>query len=126
MTISLDLRTKISNKKQKSRFAITDITNQDLRKLLKKFKNSPYIGYKSKQINNEPTEAYFFLIKHITKLMKSKSRVQSKFIKLGANEKIDKLTEKLDTSMKQYNMRNWKETTKGLRARIKIRNFECI
>ena len=56
MTISLALRTKISNKKQKSRFATTDINHQDLRGLLKKFKNSPYLYYKSKQVNNEPNE----------------------------------------------------------------------
>ena len=40
----LDLRTKRSNKKQKARFAITDTTNQDFRKFLNKFKNSPYQG----------------------------------------------------------------------------------
>ena len=32
---SLDLRTKISNKKQREMFFITDITNQDFRKLIK-------------------------------------------------------------------------------------------
>ena len=49
---SMYLRTKIPNKKQKSRFAITDITKQYFRKLLKKFDNSPYLGYKSKQAHN--------------------------------------------------------------------------
>ena len=53
LTTSLDLRTKISNKKQKERFSITDIPNQDFRKLLKRFKNSSYLGYKSKQVDNE-------------------------------------------------------------------------
>ena len=67
----LDIRTKISNNKQNSRFYITDITNQDFRKLLNKFNNAPYIGYKSKQVCNEPTEDYFFLLKYITELMKS-------------------------------------------------------
>ena len=43
MTASLAIRNKMSNKKQKARFSITDITNQDFRKLLKKFKNSPYL-----------------------------------------------------------------------------------
>ena len=41
---SLDLRTKIPNKKQKARFATTEITNQDFRKLLKNFNSSPYLG----------------------------------------------------------------------------------
>ena len=52
MPISLYIRNKRSNKKKKARFAITDITKQDLRKFLKNFKNSPYLGYKSKQVRN--------------------------------------------------------------------------
>ena len=40
MTAFLDLRTKIPNKKQSSRFSITDIINQDFRKSIKKFKNN--------------------------------------------------------------------------------------
>ena len=44
LTNFLGLRTKSTNKKQKARFAITDITNQDLRKFLKEFNNSPYLG----------------------------------------------------------------------------------
>ena len=70
MTTYLTLSTKIPNKKKNSRFSITDITNQYFRKFLKKFKNSPYLGYNSKQVHNEPTESYFFLIKYITKLIK--------------------------------------------------------
>ena len=53
LNTSMYLRTKMTNKKQKTRFAITDINNQGFRKFLKKFKNSPYIGYNSKQVNNE-------------------------------------------------------------------------
>ena len=57
LTTSLALRTKSSNKKKRARFSITSITNQDFRKLLTKFKNSPYLSYKSKQVHNEPTDA---------------------------------------------------------------------
>ena len=57
ITTSLDIRTKRSNRKQNERFSVTGITNKDFRKLLKKFKISPYLGYKSKQVHNEPTEA---------------------------------------------------------------------
>ena len=39
-------------KVKKEKFAITDITNQDLRKFLNKFKDSPYLGYKQKQVQN--------------------------------------------------------------------------
>ena len=69
LTTSLALRTKSPNNKQKERFPITDITNQNFKNFLKMFKNSYYLGYKSKQVHNEPTEAYFFLIKHINKLI---------------------------------------------------------
>ena len=57
LNTSLDLSNKRSKKKQKPRFAITEITNQYLRDFLNNFKNSPYIGYKSKQVHNKPTEA---------------------------------------------------------------------
>ena len=72
MTKSMDLRNKLPKKKQKSGYNITDITNQDFRKLLNNFKNSPYLGCKSNHVNNEPNEAYLFLIKYITKLMEIK------------------------------------------------------
>ena len=54
-TTSANLSNKRSNKKQKARFSMTVITNQDFKKFLKKFKNSPYLGYKIKQVHNEPT-----------------------------------------------------------------------
>ena len=57
LTASISIRTKGPNKKQKGIFPITDITKHNFRKLIKKFNNSPYIGYKSKQVYNEPTEA---------------------------------------------------------------------
>ena len=93
LTTYPDLRTKSSNKKQKERFAITDINNKDFIKLLKKFKNSPYIGWKSKQVYNKPNEAYFFLIKHITNIMKNKRWVQPKILKLGVNKAIRNFNE---------------------------------
>ena len=55
MNESIMLMTKNPNNKQKTRFAITDITNQDFRKLLKEIKNSPYLGLNNKHVNNEPT-----------------------------------------------------------------------
>ena len=44
LTTSMNLRTKRLNKRQKEMFAITGITNQDFRELLKTFKNSSYLG----------------------------------------------------------------------------------
>ena len=44
LTNSQYLSNTIFNKKQRARFSITDIINQELRNLLKKFRNSPGIG----------------------------------------------------------------------------------
>ena len=52
MTTYMTLSTKIPNMKQKARTAITAITNQYFRKLLKRFKNLSYLGYKEKQVYN--------------------------------------------------------------------------
>ena len=76
LTTSLNLRTKRPNNKQNLKTAITDIANQYFRKLLRKFTNSPYLGCKKKQVCNEQTEASLLLIKHISKLIKSKNYVQ--------------------------------------------------
>ena len=57
LNISLYISTKRSSNKQKARIDITDTTNQDIRNFLKKFNNSNYLGYKIKQVHNEPTEA---------------------------------------------------------------------
>ena len=52
LTVSMSLRTK-RPKDKKRRFYITDITKQIFRKLINKFNNSYYLGYKSKQVPNE-------------------------------------------------------------------------
>ena len=80
MTTSQALGTKRSNKKQNERFSITDINNQDFMKLLKNFRSSPYLGYKSKQVNNEQTEYFFFVIKQINKLMKARGVFDKTFL----------------------------------------------
>ena len=89
MTTSLALRTKIPNKKQKARIAITDITNHDFRKFHEAFNNSPYLGYRKKQVHNEPTESYFFLINQFYKIIKSKKHVwiRIKAVKSDVDEK---------------------------------------
>ena len=97
ITNSTYIRTKSPNKKQKARFAITEITKHNLRKFCKKFKNSPYIGYKIKHIHNEPTEDYFLLIKNITKRIKNEIHVWlcNKGVKSGTNETIGNVNEEI-------------------------------
>ena len=96
LTTSLTLRTIIPNNKQKSRIAITDITNKDIRKLLRAFNNSPYKGYKKKHVHDEPTKSYLLLNKKVYKVIKIKKYVwiSTKGVKLDIdgtkriNEKI--------------------------------------
>ena len=57
LTTSLNLRSKMPNNNQKERTAITDNTNQYFRSFLKELNISHYLGYKKKQVRNEPTEA---------------------------------------------------------------------
>ena len=42
---------------------------------LNAFKDSLYLGHKNKKVHNEPTEAYFFLIKYYFKPIKINKRV---------------------------------------------------
>ena len=87
MTTSLDIRTKIPNKKQKTRISTTDITNNDFRKFHEAFNNSPYLGYRKKQVHNEPTESYFLLINQFYKRIKSNRHVwlRTKAVKSDVN-----------------------------------------
>ena len=52
LIIYLYIGTKRSNNNKKARFSITVINNEDFRKLLMGFSNSPYLGYKNKQVHN--------------------------------------------------------------------------
>ena len=91
----LDLRTKNPNKKKNTRFSIPEITYQNFRNLLKKFKISPDLGYNIKELHNEPNEAYLFLIKQITELIKTEGHVwlYPKWVKLGTNKTIGNINE---------------------------------
>ena len=56
LTTSMVISTKILNKKQKAIFAIIDMTKQDFRNFLKKFKDPPNLSYKIKQVHKYLTE----------------------------------------------------------------------
>ena len=84
----MTIRKKTPNKKQKERIDIIEITNQYFRKLLKEVKNPPYRVYKQKQIHNEPTGVYFFLINQMYSLIKSKKHVQ--ISTKGARSEVDR------------------------------------
>ena len=90
LNTSMTIRTKRPDKKQKRKTTINIINNQYFRKLLKEFKNSPYLGHKKKKVHNEPTEAYFFLIKQVSKLIKTKKHfwLRTKRVKSDVNKTI--------------------------------------
>ena len=100
LTISISIRTKIPNRKQKARFAITEITNQGFRQFLKEFNNSPYLGYKIKQVYNEQTGAYFLLIKWTNKPIKIEMHIRlcNKGVKSGVNKKVEISTKQFSLS----------------------------
>ena len=87
LTTSLTLSAKILNKKQRTRTAITEITKQGFRKLLKKFIILTYLCYNNKHVHNEPTKDYLFIIKHISKKIKIKNhvRLRNTIFKLDVN-----------------------------------------
>ena len=120
LTTSLDLSTNIPNKKEKSRFAINEITNQDFTKLIIFFNSSPYLCYKSKKCLQWTTWGLIPPNKTDYYANEKWGRVWFNSIKSFVNKKLDKSTKQLDTSMKQYNLRNWRVTTKWIDVRINI------
>ena len=89
LTTSLTFSTKSLNKNQTARTAITVINNQYFRDFLKEFNNAPYLGYNKKQVNNELTETYLFLIKQVSKLIKIENHVwlHTKTVRSDVDEK---------------------------------------
>ena len=75
LTTSLTPKTGSPNKKQKARIAITDITNQYFRTLLREFKTFTLSRFKNKWVYNVPTDAYLLLSNQISKLIKIKKHV---------------------------------------------------
>ena len=58
------------------RIDITDTNNHYFSNFLREFKNSPCLGYKSKQVYNERIETYLFLINYILKPIKTKKHAR--------------------------------------------------
>ena len=78
-----------SNNKKKVRTANNDTFPQYFMRLLGQFKYIPYIGYRKRQVKNEPTEYYFFLVLKKTALLKNKKLVllRNEIIKYGVVNK---------------------------------------
>ena len=70
LNTSMAISTKMPEKKQKTRTAITDITNEYFGRFFKEFNNSPYRGYYRKMVHSEQAEACFLLFNNISKPIK--------------------------------------------------------
>ena len=78
--------------------------------MLRDFKISPYIGYTNKQVHNEPTEAYLFIIRIVFKQIKIKKHVQlrTKRVKLDVNKKIGNFNETIKSGITSMNGKEFK------------------
>ena len=86
--------------------------------MIKKFNSSPFLGFKIKQVHNEPTEAYFFLIKQITKTIIIERSIwqRTKGVKLGVNKIIVHINEKIVHVNKTIGYVNEKKQSVGLES----------
>ena len=58
-----------SKKKKNSRYAITNVCMKDISNIIKEFEILPYNGYVRNRTKHEPTNSYFYLLKHVYKCM---------------------------------------------------------
>ena len=60
---SLDIKTIVSSKEKKARYAITSVSMKDLSKIIREFKKLPHKGYVWKRSKHDPDDSYFYLSK---------------------------------------------------------------
>ena len=69
----LTLRTRRRSKnKHNTKTTTTDVAIQKFVEILEEFKYVPYTGYRRKQSKNQPTKAYYVLLKQISNVLQSK------------------------------------------------------
>ena len=70
MITSLGLKAKTRpNKHKKARYAIKNVSKKDLSNIIREFDKLTYKSYERRRPNNEPTDSYFYLARHIGKCM---------------------------------------------------------
>ena len=76
LTTSLNIRSRrMSKNKQKARNTNICVAIQTFVEILEEFKDVYYTGYSRKKAKNQPTKSYYFLVKQISKLLKSNKQV---------------------------------------------------
>ena len=66
---SLGLKTIGISKRKKARYAITNVSMEDLSKLIKVFENFLLKSFVRKRPKHEPTDSYFYIARQISKCM---------------------------------------------------------
>ena len=67
------------NKYKKAKYAIINVSNKDLSKIIRGFEKLPYESYEKKRPKHEPNDIYFYLERHISKCMMRDDALNSKF-----------------------------------------------
>ena len=67
---SLSFKTKVKSQKyKKARYAIRNVSEKDLLKIIKEFEKIDNLPYGKKRPKHEPTDSYFHLAKQLEKCM---------------------------------------------------------
>ena len=67
---SLYFKAKVRpHKCKKSRYAISNVSEKDLSKIIRELEKLPYEIYKKKSPKHEPTDSYFYLTRQLAKFM---------------------------------------------------------
>ena len=70
MITSLGFKSKASPQKyKKSRYAIGNVSEKDIFKIIKEFEKIEKLPYKNKRPKHEPTESYFHIARQLAKCM---------------------------------------------------------
>ena len=70
MVTALDLKTKVrSQKYKKTRYAIGNVSEKDLSKIIKEFKKIGKLPYEKRIPKHEPTSSYYHLVRCIVNCM---------------------------------------------------------
>ena len=67
---SMGLKAKARTKNcKKERYAISNASNKDLKKIIRKFDKLTYKNYEKRRPKYEPTNSYFYSTRHLAKCM---------------------------------------------------------
>ena len=67
---SLGLKAKVRpHKYKKARYAMGNVSNKDLSKIIREFEKLPYESYEKNMPKHEPSESYFYLVRHLANSM---------------------------------------------------------